>query len=334
MRGAARVHAIARTEAMPPGDARSAPDVSPGEAIAARIEALRRAIAKAVTRIERRAAAVQGDLAQADQAEAAAARARLFVAEASRAARGAKRLVALDWSTGDARAIELPLDPARSAKDQLDAVFRRARRTKEGRPVALGRLEQAREMLEALRAIASELAATGEEADVAALDARATAAAPRDFKPLAPATAGTAPKRRATQEPLPPYRLFTSVDGLRILVGRGAAHNDELTLHVAKPWDLWLHAKGHAGAHVIVRLARGRTCTSEALVDAAHLAAHFSDARGERVVEIQYVPRRHVRKPRGSAPGAVVVDREKLIVLRWQEAIVRRLLDEERTAAG
>jgi predicted ribosome quality control (RQC) complex YloA/Tae2 family protein len=62
------------------------------------------------------------------------------------------------------------------------------------------------------------------------------------------------------------------------------------------------------------------------LVDAAHLAAHFSDAKDEGVVEVQYTPRKYVRKPRGSAPGAVVVEREKVIVLRRDEETLRRLL--------
>jgi predicted ribosome quality control (RQC) complex YloA/Tae2 family protein len=320
---------------MQPEDARSAPKgpaSRAGQASDARAEAadaLRRAIAKATTRIARRVAAVEGDLAQADLAEAAGDRGRLFVAEAARAPRGTTQLAAVDWSAGTAQPIEMALDPARSAKEQLDAVFRRARRMKEGRAVATRRLAQARETLAALEAIVAELAATGDDADLAALEARATKAAPRDLR-LSPPGAAGAPKRRAKQEPLPPYRLFTSVDGLPILVGRGAAHNDELTLHVARPRDLWLHAKGMPGAHVVVRLAKGATITAEALVDAAHLAAHFSDARGESIVEVTYVPRRYVRKPRGSPQGAVVVDREKVIVLRRQEAVLRRLLDGER----
>jgi predicted ribosome quality control (RQC) complex YloA/Tae2 family protein len=114
-----------------------------------------------------------------------------------------------------------------------------------------------------------------------------------------------------------------------LYVGRGAAQNDELTLHVARPHDLWLHAKEHPGAHVVVPLAKGRSCPPETLVDAAHLAAHFSDARGERVVEIQYTPRRYLRKPRGSAKGAVIVDREKVLVLRVDDARLQRLLNTE-----
>jgi predicted ribosome quality control (RQC) complex YloA/Tae2 family protein len=127
------------------------------------------------------------------------------------------------------------------------------------------------------------------------------------------------------------FRTFVARSGAKILVGKGAADNDTLTLHVAKPHDLWLHAKDRAGAHVVVPLGKGKSCPAEDLVDAAHLAAHFSDARDEKAVDIQYLPRRYVRKPKGSAPGAVVVDREKVLPLRFDSALLRRLLEREQT---
>jgi predicted ribosome quality control (RQC) complex YloA/Tae2 family protein len=117
--------------------------------------------------------------------------------------------------------------------------------------------------------------------------------------------------------------------GTRILVGRDAEKNDALTFRVAKPNDLWLHAKSRAGAHVVVPLQRGASCPAEVLVEAAHLAAHFSDARAERIVEVQYTPRRYVRSPRGSAAGFVVVDREKVIALRCDDDVLQRLLASE-----
>jgi predicted ribosome quality control (RQC) complex YloA/Tae2 family protein len=92
---------------------------------------------------------------------------------------------------------------------------------------------------------------------------------------------------------------------------------------------MWLHAKGATGAHVIVRLEKGRSCPADLLVEAAHLAAHFSSARDEGVVEVEYTSRRYVRKPRGSPPGLVVVDREKVILLRREEQTLRRLLESE-----
>jgi predicted ribosome quality control (RQC) complex YloA/Tae2 family protein len=81
-------------------------------------------------------------------------------------------------------------------------------------------------------------------------------------------------------------------------------------------------------------LPKGASLTAEVLVEAAHLAAHFSDASEEAIVEVTYTPRRFVRKPRGAAPGAVVVDREKVITLRRDEALLRRLLASEVDEGG
>jgi predicted ribosome quality control (RQC) complex YloA/Tae2 family protein len=84
----------------------------------------------------------------------------------------------------------------------------------------------------------------------------------------------------------------------------------------------------------VIPLARGEICPDARLLDAATLAAHFSDARGESVVDVQHAERRHVRKPRGSAPGAVVVDRERVLVLRLEPARLARLLRGETLAEG
>ena len=80
---------------------------------------------------------------------------------------------------------------------------------------------------------------------------------------------------------------------------------------------------------MVVALEKGASCPPELLVEAAHLAAHFSEARDERIVDVQYTPRRYLRKPRGEAPGLVIVLREKVLVLRREEAVVRRLLEGE-----
>jgi len=286
--------------------------------------ALRRAIGRAIARVERRAAAVLGDLAKMESADALAQRAQLFVAEAARAPRGTDRLRAVDWTTGEAVTIEMPIDPARAPKDHLEGLFKRARRLKEGARIARARLAETRAAQARLEEARAGLGAS--DADLDRLEAIARAAAPRDFK-LAPTA--TAPGRTRRDAPRPPHRTFVGASGARILVGRGAAHNDALTLHVARPHDLWLHAKDRSGAHVVVALEKGASCPPDVLVEAAHLAAHFSDARDERIVDVQYTPRRYLRKPRGSAPGLVLVDREKVLVLRKDDELLRRLLEAE-----
>jgi hypothetical protein len=331
-----------------------------------RRDALRRALAKALARITRRVQAVQRDLANMGEAQENARRAQLFVAEAARAPRGAKELEAVDWSSGVAVAVRWVLDPAKTAQSQIEMAFRRARRLKGANHLVADRLRAAIAARETLSAIAAELerppyapaevsgpAAGAEEPRPAAgaedavpgaawaeLESRAREAAPLDFKLVS--TSAPGPSRDATQaSPSPsrkragdgglrlPYRTFVGPSKRPILVGRSADDNDALTLRVARPHDLWLHAKGWTGAHVVVPLGKGATCPPDTLVEAAHLAAHFSDARGEAIVEVAYTPRRYVRKPRGSAPGSVVVEREKVIVLRSRAGTLRDLLASE-----
>jgi len=102
------------------------------------------------------------------------------------------------------------------------------------------------------------------------------------------------------------YRTVT-VEGFRVLVGKGDAQNDELTFDVAEPHDLWLHVAGPAGSHVIVRNPDRLEELPRTVVErAAELAAYHSKARGARgKVAVHVCRAADVSKPRGFAPGEV-----------------------------
>jgi hypothetical protein len=356
-----RVHAgrVVVTDAVMPRDARPFVDVLFDDAARAALEsdgiALARALAddaveihrgdllrmldKARQRIERRRTAVRDDLAKIAQADTIAAQAQWLVGEAARVPRGATKLVVTDWSSGEAVPMEMPLDPAKSAREQVEAMFKKAKRLKLGGRIADERLAQAEAQA---AAIAMAVDAVRDATSLAAMDAAAREAkkrAPRDVMlangaPGAGLLTGAGAKKTGAAGAAKagrrvPFRTFIARSGRKVLVGKGAADNDALTLKIARPHDLWLHAKDRTGAHVIVSLEKGHTCPAEDLVDAAHLAAHFSDARDEKAVDVQYTPRRYLRKPKGSAPGAVVVDREKVLALRFDAALLRSLLDRE-----
>lgn len=294
---------------------------------------LLRMLDKARLRIERRRVAVREDLSKIAQADAIASQAQWLVAEAARAPRGATKLVVTDWSSGEAVPMEVPLDPARGAREQVDAMFKRAKRLKLGAAIAAERLAQADAQARAVELATGSVRDAKSLAEMDAAAREAKKRAPRDVMLAngAPGAGATGPTTKSprTGGRRVPYRAFVARSGRKLLVGKGAADNDALTLKIAKPHDLWLHAKDRTGAHVIVQLDKGQTCPAEDLVDAAHLAAHFSDAREEKAVDIQYTPRRYLRKPKGSAPGAVVVDREKVLALRFDAALLRALLDRE-----
>ena len=141
----------------------------------------------------------------------------------------------------------------------------------------------------------------------------------RAKKPADPLLEGQ--KKRATVR-AKPYREFESFDGHPILVGKSAKDNDALTLKVAKPDDLWLHARGTPGSHVVVRLDKGVQVPHETLRDAAALALWYSDLRKSGKGEVIYTYRKFVKKGKGLKPGAVMVEREKSV---WIEAKADRL---------
>jgi hypothetical protein len=297
-------------------------------AFEARRAALARSLKRASVKIERRITAIRADRGRLVDADRLAEQAASFVAAAARSPRGATSLTVTDWSSGEAKSIELKLDPAKTAREQLDAMFKRAKRLKLGGAITLKRLEDAESAV-------ATLAELGEQANAAesyeAIDALAVAArraAPREFALGAGTGGGGGVQKREGGKAAParPYRVFRGESGAKLMAGKGATGNDALTLHVARPHDLWLHAKGRTGAHVIVTLEKNSVCASDVLVEAAHIAAHFSEGREEGVIEIQYTPRRYLRKPKGAAPGLVIVEREKVLVLRVDPAVTARLL--------
>lgn len=101
------------------------------------------------------------------------------------------------------------------------------------------------------------------------------------------------------------------LEGFEVLVGKGARENDQLTFGKAAPHDLWLHAAGYAGSHVVVRNPERLTSLPREVVErAAALAAYHSKAREARgKVEVHVCRAADVRKPRGMPPGKVEIRR-------------------------
>jgi predicted ribosome quality control (RQC) complex YloA/Tae2 family protein len=105
-------------------------------------------------------------------------------------------------------------------------------------------------------------------------------------------------------------------DGFKIWVGKSAANNDLLTMKHAHKNDLWLHAKGVSGSHVVIKHQPGKPFTKNAIEYAASLAAYYSKSKGSSLVPVVFVERKFVRKPKGANPGAVVIDKEEVIMVK------------------
>ena len=121
-------------------------------------------------------------------------------------------------------------------------------------------------------------------------------------------------KKTKTEDPHLPYHKL-SYRGYDILVGKNAKHNDQLTLKVANKDDLWLHAKDVAGSHVVIRHQAGKSFPKDVMERAAELAAWFSKRKTDSLCPVIYTPKKFIRKPKGSAPGAVIVEKEEVMMV-------------------
>jgi predicted ribosome quality control (RQC) complex YloA/Tae2 family protein len=281
---------------------------------------LREPVRAGIARAGRALAKLADEAARVPAAEADRRRGDLLKANLRLVRRGARQVALTEWTEEGAREVVIPLDAALTPQANMERYYRHYRRIVDSAARVAARVAEVEGRGAALRALLERI----DQADLEALprlekEARRLGAAPRP----------AAVPRRKKDEPAPPYRSFRSLAGALILVGKGAAENDLLTVRVAKGNDLWLHARGLKGAHVVIRTEKGRAPDGETLLDGAHLAAHFSDARGQPQVEVAYTRAKHVRKPKGAAPGAVTYSQERVLFLRIEQARIDRLLAEE-----
>lgn len=271
----------------------------------------------ALKKVERKVEAIRGDLARVESAPRLRREGQVLLCHVDVVTRGATSVRLLDESVDPPEWLDIALDPAREAKQIAQQRFERARKLERGIGIASARLAEAEGEASALRLLLARL--ESDPLDELMAEADAVGVAIESARPSKPK-----PQVRVS------YRVFTGTGGQRVLVGKGAADNDTLTLTVARPHDHWLHVRGVPGSHVVVPLEKKATIGQELLLDAAHLAAHFSKQRGEPTIEIAHTERRFVRKPKGAPPGSVNVDRERVFVLRIERERLARLLASEK----
>jgi predicted ribosome quality control (RQC) complex YloA/Tae2 family protein len=312
--------------------------------LAASLGAIRRLLHRLEERLCSRRAKLQAEAEEFARADAYQRMGEVLVANQGAVPRGATE-VALPDHTGEPGArLTIPLDPTLNGGANAERLFRLARRGRRGALRVASRLAETEATLNQVRTFAARAAETRYDSALAGLQRDLERVphllAPKDRRTLESLALAPPPAipRRPTPKPIasrtvgerrkvgPEPRRFASSEGLQILVGRDNEGNDYLTLHLARSEDLWLHAEGFPGSHVVVRL-QGRTggIPRQTLVEAAKLAAYYSQARTHGKVSVSYTLKKYVRKPRKSPPGLVTITNEKSIVVTPDKSLITKL---------
>jgi len=253
----------------------------------------------------------------------------LLLANLSTAAREGSRVTLIDYFADETPSVEIELDKSSTLQEEAARRFGLYSRSKRAVVQISARIDAVRKQLsqllseqESLEKFLSEPPAGGPSSAQRTFEhspalQRWDQTAPFSSKP---ALAGDRDKPTR----IPGTRRYVSSDGFEILVGRTSRDNDQLTFKVAKPNDLWLHAADYGGSHVVVRNSTRKPIPHRTIIEAAQLAAWFSQAKKDPKVDVHYTERKFVSKPKGAKPGLVRLQRFKNITVEPKEAVPRQ----------
>ncbi len=223
-----------------------------------------------------------------------------LVANLHHLTKGMEQAELTDW---EGNALVIPLNVKLAPHQNAERYFRRARGVRQAAGRAAERLAAT---AQAGAAVATLLAQVQQATQAEELEKLMQSNQQLFAMTGAPKEEGTAGR----------FRRFEIVGGHEVYAGKSAANNDELTVRFARPNDYWFHARGSSGSHVVLRWNDAKTKPpKEILRQAASIAAFYSGAKNAKMVPVAYTLKKHVRKPRGAAVGAVVMEREEVILV-------------------
>ena len=295
---------------------------------------LRRQLHTAAERSERKAEALNAELSALDEAKRLRLEADLLLAFQAEVSRGATTFTTDNpFAEGDQpQRMTMTIDPRLSAVDNANKRYDRYHKLQRAavkipEQIEANRVEHARisqlltdltlaetpaEVANVREAVAASSVLHGERE--IGKDRRGKGKDARRAKNAKKAGKG---QKKSASPGGAPLRLRMD-DGLAVLVGKNSLQNEAVTFREAAPNDLWLHARGVPGAHVIVK-AGGRPVPEPALRRAAAIAAYFSQSRGAGTVPVDYTQQRYVRHMKGGGPGMVIYEGERTLYVAPEE---------------
>jgi predicted ribosome quality control (RQC) complex YloA/Tae2 family protein len=260
---------------------------------------------KEITKREKLAGKLKQDLANHGDAEKWKRSGDLILANLADAIRIDGKVLVVDYFDENVPTIEIEIDEHDSLTEAAEKFFRRYTKARNAGEEIAKRLETLRKELERLNLQKTRLTAAIADKDDSIVDEFT------EEKLEKPQTK----QRDRHAENFTGARRFQSSESFEILVGKASKDNDFLTFRVAKAMDLWLHAADYPGSHVVVKNPNRLEIPPKTLLEAAQIAAFYSQARTQAKVAVHYTPKKFVNKPKGASAGLVSLSSFKTILV-------------------
>jgi predicted ribosome quality control (RQC) complex YloA/Tae2 family protein len=274
------------------------------------VATVRASLTREIKKQKNALAAMAADIARFDDPERLKRFGDLLLANLTTAKVAGTRVSVVDYYDTQQPVIEIDIGEAGTLQQAASRFFLLYQKAKRALASTSSRKESLMARLQALEGLMArfEAAPTPRSFSSVRHDAeRLLVVTPVSRSEAAATSAGT-PERRVG-------RWYKSTDGYEIGVGRNDSENDLITFRMARSKDIWLHAADYPGSHVLIRNPIRRSVPQRTIIEAAELAAFFSQAKREAKAAVNYTEKKFVSKPPRSKPGLARLSSYKTILV-------------------
>ena len=288
------------------------------DAIRQKGQAVRKTVSNLISRTQRKLAIQEKELAATYDRERLRQLGDILTANIHKIQKGQTTVTVEDFYDEHMAQIQVPLSPLLSPQQNAAKYYKDYTRMKNAEKELTHQIELGSRELHYLQSVLDELNRAQTDAELEEIK--------QELQQGGYIRSDSKKKMKATK--LPPMR-FESTDGYPIYVGRNNRQNDELTFRMARKDDLWLHAHGVHGSHVIISCG-GTTPPDDTVTQAAQLAAYYSEATGGQNIAVDATPVKQVKKTPGSKPGMVIYHSYRTVIANPYKDIVVDALNAEK----
>ncbi len=270
---------------------------------------LRTLLGRARQRLQSRQKNIAEELRHTENADRERHFGELLLANFHRLKRGMNEVVVDDYHSDPPVPVTIPLDPLLTPQANAECYFRGYKKKKKGVVHAQRRLAETAEQIDWLQEMDHFLdeAETGPELQVIRGELAAGGFLPRT---------SASPAGRKAPDFRQSLRRSQSPGGFQICWGKNSRTNDYISRELTAADDLWFHAHGIPGCHLVLKRAGRRDIPEEDQLFAAAVAAGYSRGSGEGKVEVMVAEGKYVRSPKGARPGLVTVERYRTLLVK------------------
>ncbi len=247
--------------------------------------------------------------------------------------KGMDKIELEDFETNEK--IMIALDKKLHPKDNVEAYFKKARKSKSAMKIIPQKIKATEEKYNKLNEIIETLLASIKNDSVKTTLEIIKVKYPIHYhkylenihKSIIEGAISILSSKKKHKKEIDPFRYYISATGKKIYVARSSRENDELTFGFAKGNDEWLHTRDYPGSHIIIPIAKNEEMDGKTLNEACQLALHFSKAKGNNSADVYYTKRKYLTKPKNASAGMVNLSKYKIINVILNETLLNSILE-------